>query len=300
MADFPVVDVHTHTYPSASIGIQSMGGQPRVPGYTGLVDELADLLEREGWSHACMLNFTPVYEMLEAGRRRLPPDLTPEQRAEAEEQLRETMRGRVRRRNDWTLEVARQNPRLVPFIGVDPVLGEDGMHEEVARCARAGAKGVKIHPFVQRVALDDRAWWPLYESAQAHGLAILTHAGPFLGQPSPLTEPRRVAAVLRDFPDLQFILAHAQPGDYLEQALALLEAFPGLSFDICYTIEEMDDDTLTRLIRALGVHRVMYGSDWPWFDPVPQVQRIARLPSLSRDEKRLVLGDNARRLLGLG
>jgi hypothetical protein len=36
-----------------------------------------------------------------------------------EEQVRQTIAGRVQRRNAWTLKIAREHATLVPFIGVD-------------------------------------------------------------------------------------------------------------------------------------------------------------------------------------
>ncbi len=42
----------------------------------------------------------------------------------------------------------------------------------------------------------------------------------------------------------------------------------------------------------------MFGSDYPWFDPVLDSARIQRL-SLTDVEKRAVLHENAARVLGL-
>jgi predicted TIM-barrel fold metal-dependent hydrolase len=42
----------------------------------------------------------------------------------------------------------------------------------------------------------------------------------------------------------------------------------------------------------------MFGSDYPWFDPVADAERIRRLP-LTDAEKRAILHDNASRILGL-
>ncbi len=42
----------------------------------------------------------------------------------------------------------------------------------------------------------------------------------------------------------------------------------------------------------------MFGSDYPWFDPVQDAARIQRLP-LTNAEKRAVLHENAIRVLRL-
>jgi predicted TIM-barrel fold metal-dependent hydrolase len=43
---------------------------------------------------------------------------------------------------------------------------------------------------------------------------------------------------------------------------------------------------------------VLFGSDWPWFHPIKDAQRIDGLP-LSAEEKRLIFYENAQRVLGL-
>ena len=50
--------------------------------------------------------------------------------------------------------------------------------------------------------------------------------------------------------------------------------------------------------RRIGTDRVMFGSDYPWFDPVADAERIRRLP-LTDTEKRAILHDNAVRTLRL-
>ncbi|MGH7321868.1 MAG: amidohydrolase family protein [Candidatus Rokuibacteriota bacterium] len=50
-------------------------------------------------------------------------------------------------------------------------------------------------------------------------------------------------------------------------------------------------------MKRLGVERVCFGSDYPWFDPAADAARIAELPGFTAAERAALLGDNARRLL---
>jgi hypothetical protein len=52
------------------------------------------------------------------------------------------------------------------------------------------------------------------------------------------------------------------------------------------------------MIRTIGTNRVMFGTDYPWTDPVGDIERIRGL-ALTGEEKQKILGDNAARLLGL-
>ena len=61
---------------------------------------------------------------------------------------------------------------------------------------------------------------------------------------------------------------------------------------------------LQRLVDAVGVDRVVWGTDWPWFEEFgkyPQFVDAVRLHAgfLDADGRRAFLGGNARRYLGL-
>lgn len=86
---------------------------------------------------------------------------------------------------------------------------------------------------------------------------------------------------------------------------AIAADFPQAMFDCCYIVNGSDpspaisDDEAAAAFRKVGADRVMFGSDYPWFDPALDAARIARLP-LSDSEKRAVLHENAARVFGRG
>jgi predicted TIM-barrel fold metal-dependent hydrolase len=53
------------------------------------------------------------------------------------------------------------------------------------------------------------------------------------------------------------------------------------------------------MIRRIGSHRVLFGSDFPWYDVESTIDQVMDLPHLNRDEKEAILGANAIRTLGL-
>jgi len=299
-----IVDLHTHTYPRAEIGRQAMGRDGWSP-YAGTLPELREAMTRAGIAAAVMVNLTPIPEMREAALARLPADLTEGERRAAEARLHDELRGRLVRRNRWTLESASADPTLIPFIGLDPsVMSPSAMRDELEACVNAGARGVKVHPIVQRLAPGTAALWPIYELCQELGLPVLFHSG-FLGRSewNALARPSAFADVLEAFAGLRVVLAHLGRG-YFDEAVALAERFPQVVFDTCATLTAADvawrlpDEDAVALIRRLGVARVCFGSDYPWYDPVADAARVAALPRLTDPERAAILGDNARRLLG--
>jgi len=304
VSDFPVIDAHVHTYRSREIGRQAMMGSGQTD-YGGTVDELLELMARAGIQQAVMVNMTPVVEMADAAVAKLPADLSPAQRAEAEDDIRRQMIGRLQRRNDWTCEVAHQNPQLIAFISLDPSMSEADLVAEIDLRRERGARGIKLHPANQRFYPNDRRLWPAYNRAQERGLPIIFHSGSFpLGQQTTdYAHPKHFPEVLSAFPRLTAVMAHLAFGDFAACA-DLARAYPNAFFDCCGVINgtekqpALSDEEAAAALRQVGTDRVMFGSDYPWFDPVLDAARIGRLP-LSDPEKRAVLHDNAVRILGL-
>ena len=302
MADVSFIDIHIHTYPTRAIGMQAKGGGPGASGYAGTPEELGPYMREVGMTHAAMMNFTPVADMLDAARVRLPKEYTPQQRREAEEPIRLQMVGRVQNRNVWTIDLARANPNLVAYIGVDAVMDADAMASEVYEKHKLGARCIKLHPEVQRISINDPRLYPAYRAAQETGMVVLTHTGAFRGTDGSHAHPAMAADVLRAFPNLKFILAHLGGGIYQKEALEVAGAFPKVLFDCCGSVRRREgglaDEDLVGLLRRFGVHRILFGSDWATGDPVPDVERVSLLP-MSDEEKRAILRGNAEALLEL-
>ncbi len=295
MSHFPIIDAHVHTYPTAEIGLQAMQGAGQ-SGSSGTVDELLELMRSGNIEKAVMVNMTPVADMRDVALAR----------GQSEDEARTLVVERLRRRNTWTCQVAREHQELVAFISLDPCMGQTEAVAEVRRAVGLGARGIKLHPAAQRYYPSDRALWGAYEEAQAQGLPILSHSGAAAegGPESPYARPKQFAEVLETFPRLTLVLAHLGLGCW-EESVEMAGHHPNLFFDssaaINGTVETppLPDEEAVGVIRKISIERVLFGSDWPWFDPLRDAERIDRLP-LSNDEKRLLLRENAFRVLGLG
>lgn len=294
MIDFPIIDAHLHTYPTPEIGLQAMQGRGN-SGCSGTVEELLDLMRSGNIEKAVMVNMTPVADMRDAALAR----------GQSEEETQTLVIERLKRRNTWTCEVSQEHPELVPFISLDPSMGEEDAAAEVRRGIELGSGGIKLHPAAQRYYPSDRRLWGAYEEAQARGLPIISHSGAAAGGvESPYARPHQFREVLQAFPNLTLVLAHLGLG-CLEESLEMAGRYPNLFFDssaaINGTVEPppFPDEEAVDLIRRLGIERVLFASDWPWFHPHRDAERGDRLP-LSNQEKRILLRENALRVLRLG
>jgi hypothetical protein len=304
MPDYPIIDAHLHTFPRPEIGWQAQSGAG-FSGHAGTIEELLPLMREGNIAKAVMVNMTPVFEMRQAALAKVPSDLPPDRRAQAEEQIRLDVIGRLQRRNAWTCAVARENPGLVPFISLDPSMDGVTMVQEINDRVKEGAKGIKLHPANQRFFPNDGRLYPAYQKFEELGLPIITHSGAaaLAGDPEQHARPANFVEVLRNFPRLTLVFAHMARG-YLDETLEIMQSYPDVYLDSSAVVEGtmpshlLSDEEAVAMLRRVGCDRVLFGSDWPWFHPIKDAQRMDSLP-LTAEEKRLIFYENAQRVLGL-
>ena len=68
--------------------------------------------------------------------------------------------------------------------------------------------------------------------------------------------------------------------------------------DSSSSLYELSPERATEIIRAYGVDRVLFGSDFPVFSPDIELERFMALP-LTDDEKRAILSENVLKLYNI-
>ena len=311
MAGPIVIDAHMHIYETKAAGEQQKAGyeiweygtKAGVPfsRYGGDVDDVVTAMRQAGYAHAVSVNLFAADLAREEALAALPPDAD---RARAGAEIDAALGDRLRTFNWWACDVARTHPEITPYVAVDPwVLSAEANVAHLREVEPRGARGVKLHPVVQRFSPDDPRMLPIYRACVELGLTVLSHSGTAKGA-TQYAEPRAFAEVFRKFPDLTVVLAHLGGGSW-RQTAELARVFPNVYFDCCEIVEwtgaanAPTDEQLARLIREVGPHRVMLGTDFPWYDLDHTVERVMALPLLSREEKEGLLGANAIRILHL-
>lgn len=321
MADYLVVDAHMHCFRTAEAGRLAMGLTPSYTSYSGTIDDALSAMKKTGMSKAIMVNTIPLAYMRDAALRKLSPDLSPEQRQQAEAEIHETLLDRLARLNAWSCEVARQNPGLFATITLDPILGPEALKKEVVdKVKNGGAKALKLHPPIGRYYPNDERMRLAYEAAEALGIPIIFHCGPHPHPDDPkqvveYSRPRYYESLLTSYPKLTVVMAHMGMGVgpdwahlyklYFQEAMAIAtKHYPNAYFDLSECIAEamggygMPPGDIMALTRAIGAERVLFGTDFPWYDPATVLQGVLKL-GLTEQEERLILGGNAIRVFQL-
>jgi predicted TIM-barrel fold metal-dependent hydrolase len=168
----------------------------------------------------------------------------------------------------------------------------------LAAAKAAGFRGVKLHPEYQAFTLDDPRVAPVWETCADLGLFVFLHAGGERVFTPPFhTAPGDLAGLLEKHPRLTVLAAHLGGFQMWDEAEALLIGKP-IYLDLSHTFFWMPDSQILRMILSHGADRILFGTDAPWQKPSEVLDAFLALP-LSRDKQRLILWDNAARLLGL-
>jgi uncharacterized protein len=150
-------------------------------------------------------------------------------------------------------------------------------------------------------AANDRALYPAYAICQDARMPVVVHCGTstFPGSSNSFADPILLDDVLRDFRELDVVLAHGGRGWWYDAA-----AFMALSSERVWI--ELSGLPPSRLRDYYAGHnwarltrRMIFGTDWPG---VPGIARNARaVAELCPDEQTasLVLGGNAGRVYNL-
>jgi len=144
-----------------------------------------------------------------------------------------------------------------------------------------GLHGVKLHPDFQKFHIDDPMAFPIYEAAQALGLPILFHTG---DRRYEYSSPDRLARVAKRYPDLQCIAAHFGGYQKWEMAADTLAGLPNVWFDTSSSLFAFSPEEAARRLRHFGTDRMMFGTDFPMWDPKEEVARFMALP-LTQEER---------------
>lgn len=232
--------------------------------------------------------------------------------------------------NDAVSEAHRKHPQRIYGFACLPMQNPRLALEELERAAKLpGIRGIYMATVVRDRDLSDRSFWPVYERCQALGLPIFLHPMMvnnermkqyylinLLGNPfeTAIAASHLIyGGVMDAFPTLEVSLPHAggalpilrgrldqgwlirpeckhlprRPSEYLTRF-----TYDTISYNV---------DILADLVKLVGAERIMMGTDYcfdiAYTEPVKVVEET---PGLNDEQRALILGGNAQRLLKIG
>ncbi len=193
------------------------------------------------------------------------------------------------------LPIAAANPdRIKVVANVNPHLHYP-VEDEVRRQLALGAVALKIHPVHAGFAANDPAMYPAYEACQAAGIPLVVHCGTstFPGSANKFADPVLLDDVLRDFRQLNVVLAHGGRGWWYDAAAFLALSNERVWIELSGLPPSRLRDYYARHNWARLTRRMIFATDWPG---VPGIAANARaIAALCPDEATaaMVLAGNA-------
>jgi predicted TIM-barrel fold metal-dependent hydrolase len=199
--------------------------------------------------------------------------------------------------NDWICTVADGRPWFHPVVAADPsALPGSRLVAHIESCIERGAVGVKLHHGFARMAPWERRWWPLYRACELLAVPLVCHSGSTV----PLAW---FGPVMDRFPNLRLVLAHSGGAGW-RHAPGFSRRYPSVAFDLAELLWWVgapgapDATGLRGLITDIGADRVLFGSDFPWYQPAHGLS-VLRGVGLPDESLRAVTHDTPSTWFGL-
>jgi len=182
--------------------------------------------------------------------------------------------------NDFIAEECKLHPSFIGFATMQQDFQD--VESELDRALELGLCGVKIHPDIQQVDADDPRMMALYAAAEKRNMPLIIHAGDYRYDYS---HPRRIAHILHEFPKLRVNAAHlggwSLPHgglDWLKNENCFVDMSSSMYGDMNKTRE---------IIEAFGADRVMFGSDFPMWDPESELHKLQAMGFSKADYEKM-------------
>ena len=170
----------------------------------------------------------------------------------------------------------------------------EDMKADVDELIALGLKGVKLHPDIQKVKLDDPRMHKMYELCEGR-LPMLLHTGDCRYDNS---NPNRLIPILEKYPNLTVIGAHFGGWSIWEEATKQLYTYKNFLVDCSSSLYAISKEKAKELILAYGTDRVLFGTDYPLWTPEEEIERFMSL-DLTDEQREDILYNNTAKLFNI-
>lgn len=265
-----IIDFHTHTYPDkiakkAVEKLYAMGGTPcyREPTYDGLVQSTREA----GIDYSLSLPVATAAKQVES-----------------------------------------INNLSVELNGKDNIIFGGAIHPETENVEEtldfiknSGLRIIKIHPDYQGANFDDERYIKIMYEAAKRDIITITHAGVDAAYREGVhCTPDMILNVLdrlKGIIDNKLVLAHMGSNELEDEVLEKLCSKP-VYMDTAYSIWKQPSEKFEQIIKKHGADKILLASDSPWA-PQKDFIEIIKSYNLSEQDKKNILGENARKLLNI-
>lgn len=188
------------------------------------------------------------------------------------------------------------------------------MKAELAALYEAGIRAIKLCSFSQGFMPEAPATLEMFAQIEAFNrnhrhpffvvLDTFYKAAAYFGTDQRFTtDPACISRLARTFSGIIFVGAHmgglTAP---FEDIIRCLPAADNIYLDTSNAAHTLNEDEFIRLLRVHGPDRIIFGTDWPWFDPGEEIRLIEGLldrAGYTVNDKSKVFGGNIAELMAI-
>ena len=170
----------------------------------------------------------------------------------------------------------------------------EDIEADVEEIISLGLRGVKLHPDIQQFKIDDYRMLKIYELCEGK-LPLLIHTGDHRYD---LSNPNRMMPILEIYKNLTVIGAHFGGWSVWEEATEKLCKYKNFYVDCSSSLYAMTPQKAKELIMAYGTNRVLFGTDYPMWEPKAEIERFMQI-DLTDKEREDILYNNAAKMFDI-
>lgn len=183
--------------------------------------------------------------------------------------------------------------RIRGYYAINPLLGIDVKEIDKAFIENPGYAGLKLLPDYHRTNLTDDFYRPALQFADSHHMLVLSHTWGVSMNGESCNSADKIVAILDEYPNLVLLMGHSCQGQ-VDLAIEISIAYKNAYLDICDTSRL--NGVIEKMVEKAGAQKVVFGTDAPMQSFHFQLGCVLGA-RIGEDEKRLILRDNAIRLL---
>jgi len=191
--------------------------------------------------------------------------------------------------NGWMVAQVQDNSRFIPCALLNPHFGDEAVAELETGVREWGIRGLKLMPTKHGYRLNAKGVHQLVAKCAELNIPVSVHSEG--GWANPLF----IGVLAEAFPDVPIIMDHMGYRYWVAEAIEAAKRTPNLYLA---TTAVMEPHFIATAIEAVGVERIVFGSNGPLVIPTMQVEVIKSL-QLSPEDEAKVLGGTLAKLYGI-
>lgn len=191
--------------------------------------------------------------------------------------------------NAFTVSLIQRYPgRILGYWCYNPRYPEALEDAKAAPLTIPGIVGYKVHPTWSELPLTDKGYQPLFAWANEHRLIVLSHTWN-----TPGMDAAACRQLAEQYPEMRLLLGHCCWDDF-GGAIELARTFTNVCLEL--TAAERMPGFVDRAVREGCARKLVFGSDFPWFDPDFGIGCVL-FADIHDEDRHAILHGNAERLL---